>query len=261
MQVAIVIIHDLFGWKSPNARLLADHYAKEVDATVYIPDLYVSNEPFQTSTKNGNLAYVEIILSFHGEIVNQEDYKKGKIDMEEFLPRFLARHPKELRFPEIESYVKSLKQEHGFTKIGAIGFCWGGWAVFQLGGKGKVGLIQRPRSATRNQTNIKLSGKNLVDCISTAHPSLLTKEEINAVSVPVQIIAPEHDPELTPEKKAHANAVIPSLKVEYDYQYFPGMSHGFAARCYAGDVQTRRALERAKNAVVGWFAHFLHVRE
>ena len=39
--------------------------------------------------------------------------------------------------PEIEAYVKSLKQEHGFKKVGAIGFCWGGWAVFQLGAKGK----------------------------------------------------------------------------------------------------------------------------
>ena len=57
--------------------------------------------------------------------------------MKVFLPWFLARHPKESRFPEIESYVKSLKQEHGFKKIGAIGFCWGGWAVFQLGAKGK----------------------------------------------------------------------------------------------------------------------------
>lgn len=30
------------GWTLNNARLLADHYAKEADATVYLPDLYVS---------------------------------------------------------------------------------------------------------------------------------------------------------------------------------------------------------------------------
>ena len=34
-----MIIHDIFGWTLPNSRLLADHYAKEVDATVYLPDL------------------------------------------------------------------------------------------------------------------------------------------------------------------------------------------------------------------------------
>lgn len=38
-DVAIMIVHDLFGWTLPNLRLLADHYAKEADATVYMPDL------------------------------------------------------------------------------------------------------------------------------------------------------------------------------------------------------------------------------
>ena len=36
---AIVIIHDVFGWTLPNLRLLADHFAKEADATCYLPDL------------------------------------------------------------------------------------------------------------------------------------------------------------------------------------------------------------------------------
>lgn len=38
-SVGIIIIHDIFGWKFRNTRLLADHYADEVDATVYVPDL------------------------------------------------------------------------------------------------------------------------------------------------------------------------------------------------------------------------------
>lgn len=38
-EVAILVIHDLFGWTFPNIRLLADAYAEEVDATVYVPDL------------------------------------------------------------------------------------------------------------------------------------------------------------------------------------------------------------------------------
>ena len=70
-----------------------------------------------------------------------------------------------------------------------------------------------------------------MDCISTAHPSLLTKEEINEVGVPAQIIAPEHDPLFDSEMKAYANATIPTLNVAYDYQYFPGVAHGFAVKC------------------------------
>lgn len=103
------------------------------------------------------------------------------------------------------------------------------------------------------------AGNNLVDAISTAHPSLLTKEEVDAVGVPVQILAPEHDPAFTPELKAHANSVIPTLNVEYDYQYFPGVSHGFATKCDESDEKQKKALERAKNAAVGWFSQILHL--
>jgi hypothetical protein len=33
-DVAVLIIHDLLGWSFPNVRLLADHYAREANATV-----------------------------------------------------------------------------------------------------------------------------------------------------------------------------------------------------------------------------------
>lgn len=36
---AVLIGHDALGWEWKNTRLLADHFAKEVGATVYLPDL------------------------------------------------------------------------------------------------------------------------------------------------------------------------------------------------------------------------------
>lgn len=38
-NAAILVIHDMYGWKFENIRLLADQYAEEVGATVYVPDL------------------------------------------------------------------------------------------------------------------------------------------------------------------------------------------------------------------------------
>ena len=38
---AILFNHDALGWQWNNNRLLADHFAKEVGATVYMPDLCV----------------------------------------------------------------------------------------------------------------------------------------------------------------------------------------------------------------------------
>ena len=38
-DAAVLILNDAFGWTFRNARLLADHYAEEANATVYLPDL------------------------------------------------------------------------------------------------------------------------------------------------------------------------------------------------------------------------------
>lgn len=118
--------------------------------------------------------------------------------------------------------------------------------------------------ARRTNTNLLVLrfcfsiGNNLVDCISTAHPSFLLTSEIDAVSVPVQILSPENDPLYTEDLKAYSNKVIPTLGIEYDYQYFPGLAHGFATRGDPNNDVQKKGLERAKNAVVYWFAQHLH---
>ena len=38
-DAAVLILTDIFGWTLPNIRLIADHFAKEAQATVYVPDL------------------------------------------------------------------------------------------------------------------------------------------------------------------------------------------------------------------------------
>ena len=59
--------------------------------------------------------------------------RQGEFNMQEF---FGVKNTKERRFPEMAACAKALKHDHGFKKVGAIGYCFGGWGVFQLGGKG-----------------------------------------------------------------------------------------------------------------------------
>lgn len=140
-----------------------------------------------------------------------------------------------MREPEIFAFAKELRGK--YRSIGAIGFCFGGWAVFRLGARTSGGLV---------------------DCISTAHPSWLIKEEIENVNVPVQILAPEIDPVYTPELKEFSNRVIPSLGLDYDYQHFPALVHGFAVRGNKENEAELKGLVRAKNAAVHWFNQYLH---
>ena len=74
-----------------------------------------------------------VTTSFAGEVVTPE-MMEGDKNFD--LMAFIGRNSKEIRYPEIAECAKALKQEHGFKKLGAAGFCYGGWAVFQLGAKG-----------------------------------------------------------------------------------------------------------------------------
>lgn len=105
-DVAIIIIHDLLGWTFPNVRLLADHYACEANATVYIPDFF-----------GGEVLPMELILKGEWE----------RLDVR----GFLGRNSREIREPEIFDCARALRER--YKKVGVAGFCYGGWAAFRLG--------------------------------------------------------------------------------------------------------------------------------
>lgn len=107
-DTAVMIIHDLLGWTFPNVRLLADHYAREGNATVYVPDFFGGEALPFSPILNGNW---------------------GDIDV----PGFLKKNSREIREPEIFDCARALRQK--YQKVSAEGFCYGGWAVFRLGAK------------------------------------------------------------------------------------------------------------------------------
>jgi dienelactone hydrolase len=210
-DVAVMLVHDLLGWAFLNSRLLADHYAREANVTVYVPDFF-----------GGEALPFEPILN---EKWHEFDLKG-----------FMAKNARDIREPEIFQCAKALRAK--YKKIGAVGFCYGGWAVLRLGAKEH----QPP----------------LVDCVSMGHPSLLIKKDIDEVAVPVQILAPEIDPVFTPELKTHSFVTLQKLGLPFDYQHFPGVVHACFIRGDPGKPGEREAMARGKNAAVGWLKQYLH---
>ncbi|KAI6080834.1 dienelactone hydrolase family protein [Hypoxylon rubiginosum] len=210
-DVVILMIHDALGWTFPNGRLVADHLAKEANATVYLPDF------------------------FFGEVIDPAIILSGDLSKFDFAG-FLQRQGREVREGAIFEAAKELRKT--YKKIGAIGYCYGGWAAFRLGAKEH--------------------NPPLVDAISMGHPSLVTTKDIDEVAVPVQILAPEHDFVYTPELKAHTLATIPKLGIEFDYHHYPGVEHGAFIRGDDTKPGERKAMANAKTAAVAWFNQHLH---
>ncbi|KFA69758.1 hypothetical protein S40285_06002 [Stachybotrys chlorohalonatus IBT 40285] len=207
---AVLFIHDLYGWTYPNIRLLADHFAKEANVTVYVPDFFDGE-----------------VLSF--DLIDAEDW--AGLDV----PGFIGRNSRAAREPQIFDCARALRNK--YRKVAAVGYCYGGWASFRLGAREH----QPP----------------LVDCISVGHPSLLTKEDIDGVGVPVQMLAPEIDAAYTAEMKLHTFQTLQASGLVFDYQHFPGVQHSCLIRGNDKVEGEREAMVRGKDAVVWWLKQFL----
>ncbi|KAL4756062.1 dienelactone hydrolase family protein [Aspergillus foveolatus] len=207
---------DLLG-TFPNVRLLADHFAREIGATVFVPDY------------------------FGGEVLDFDLLAAAKFD-QLAMEGFVARNGREQREGEIFATARALKRDLGFKKVRAVGHCYGGWASFRLGAKEHAE-----------------QGQPLIDCISTRHPSLLTKKDINEVSVPVQVLAPEIDPVYLAEMKSYMFETLQRVNVPFEYRHFPGAVHACFIRGDENKPGERDAMVKGKNAAVAWFTEYLKV--
>lgn len=210
-SAAILIVHDLFGWAFSNVRLLADHYAREADATVYVPDFF-----------DGDSLDLDLLLQS----------RFAELD----LAGFMQRNARDVREPDILASARALRERH--ARLGAVGFCYGGWAVFRLGG------------AEHDPP--------LVDCVTAGHPSLLTAADVDSVAVPVQVLAPQIDGQYTAELKAHTLTTLLAKGLEFDFQHFPGVEHACFVRGDQTKAGEREAMEKGKDAAVAWLKRFLH---
>ena len=166
--------------------------------------------------------------------INVADDGKAEVGMNPSFdfPSWWAKNNPEVRHPQILSCVRQLRAR--YTSLGLVGYCWGGSAGFLLA-----------------------SEAGLFDAMSHAHPGTPTEDQIRGIRAPFELIAPEYDPQFPFEWSKLCNEVVPGLGVEYDWQWFPGMKHGFSTKCDEKDERERRGLERAKGAVVGWMRCFL----
>jgi len=138
-DVALFIIHDVFGIVINNIRVLADKYADLTGARVYVPDF------------------------FDGDHV---DFKYQTNDDEYLLkvvPPFMEKHPPR-DFPQFVEAGKDIKSRH--AKMIVFGICWGAPGTFHLGSEAGQNLADAVAVAHPSKTETSDWEKLLVPSLN-----------------------------------------------------------------------------------------------
>jgi len=203
---AVLFLTDAFGLPFINNKLLADTYAKQANVNVYMPDLF-EGDPVPESAIHG------VPLTAFNWAVWRE--KHGN---------------KDISYPKFQKYAKELRDNHGVTKLAAIGFCFGGWISLMLG------------------------STELVDAVAVAHPSLINfPTDIENLKKPSLFLCAENDQQFPKEKRERSEEILQDKPFEHKFVFYPGTDHGFAVRFSVENQVTAKAARDAIEQAVDFF--------
>ncbi|KAH8831545.1 dienelactone hydrolase endo-1-3,1,4-beta-D-glucanase [Flagelloscypha sp. PMI_526] len=221
---AVVLLTDIFGLGIPNPKILADEFASKLNVDVYVPDLF-QGKPI---AKPGSL-----------QLPNRAGYKRGWWEWVTFvfsiirvLPRYLANKPGKVA-PRLKAWITSLREEKGYTSVGAVGYCYGGILNIQLGQPG------------------------LFESIVCAHPGPFSNEDVQRLASPTVFLCAEDDASFPKRRRIEVEALLASRKgkdgaIEYEFNDYEGTAHGFAARPVLAYPEVAKAFGEAKAKTISW---------
>ncbi|PYH76349.1 alpha/beta-hydrolase [Aspergillus uvarum CBS 121591] len=138
--------------------------------------------------------------------------------------------------PIIHTVLAYIRSTLGCERVGGVGYCFGGKYVARL---------------------LKSRAEGGLDVGFTAHPTMMTPEELAGVEGPLCIAAAQHDPIFPAEKRRESEEILGKKDQAWQISVYSDVEHGFAVR---GDPKVQRARfakEQAFAQAVAWFGEYL----
>lgn len=225
-KAAIVFFSDIFGFKLLNNKLVADKIANASGINVYMPDLF-----FGEALSPESLHLPEKPDEIRNEGIFAKLAKGAKIAA--IIPWYL-RHKPSQHMAAAKEFVSLLKtNEHGYTKLGAIGYCYGAKMVAES------------------------NASDLIDASAFVHPSGLSDADIDWLKTPATFALAELDNAFSDEMRIASEKKLKEKGVNAEFVVYDGTTHGFAVRGDMKEEATRKGQEGAIAQASGWFGKFL----
>lgn len=212
------------GIKSTNNQLQADKFASE-GFLVVMPDQFDGDPAPNTTTDVPPEASTTFIEQF--KLQAASTVKSFLLDM------WLARHTSEKVLPILHKVIAGAKEEYADAVangggIYAVGYCFGAKYVLILGGVHPE--TEGTTEAPKDEEQAPSQQDALIKVGAIAHGTLVTKEDIDAVRVPISLACVENDT-LFPEEILNAGRKsLETNKVEHEIEVYKKVPHGMFCR-------------------------------
>ncbi|CCA69982.1 related to dienelactone hydrolase endo-1,3,1,4-beta-D-glucanase-Laccaria bicolor [Serendipita indica DSM 11827] len=222
---AIVVITDIFGLSIDNPMVIADILGEKCAADVWVPDIFKGNP--LVNLKGIEFPYADVPGQ---QLTPEQEAKKNAVlgSVRERVGEF----PPDKQDPEIADFIRHIRQEHGYEKIGVVGYCWGGG----------------------NAIRVAAMGNNIIDSIAAVHPSHNVQDPITKVKIPIGFFIPEDDIAWDrdfAQKIKQEWATSPDAP-RHLFKDYLGVTHGFGSRPNLAIPQVKTAWEALTNDLVAW---------
>ncbi|KAG2145889.1 Alpha/Beta hydrolase protein [Suillus clintonianus] len=231
---AIFLLSDGFGLPLVNSHLLADKFSKELSCDVWIPDLF-NGEPILDSNE-----MTESLMPKRPRTWALWD--KIKFAVMILLPRsgIFFRNRASIVDPRTTAFIKRVREQHKYDKIGAVGYCFGG----ALG--------------------VRLAPLGIFDSMIVCHPGAVSEAEVKAINIPTSWVCAEDDMTFSPAMRNKSEALFAARKgkddfVDYEFVDYKGTVHGFACRPFLEFPDVKEAFENSFDQSLKWFEKTLLV--
>ncbi|KAI9203966.1 dienelactone hydrolase [Polychytrium aggregatum] len=227
-STAIVVATDIFGYKLPNSRLIADSFAKDTQFLTVVPDIFEGTEPPPEL-----LQCVETLSGEQPATLFQKAQAIGAILWH--APAFMYFNPISKGVNRIRKVIETLRQERGIKRVALIGYCWGGRIA--------VILSQEP---------------GVADAVCSAHPGGLTfPDDIEKIQAPIHFVLADKDRSVKEEQITIIRDVLGKKneagRLAHQIDVYPGTTHGFAVRGNENDPKVKAAREKAYKDSLAFF--------
>lgn len=168
---------------------------------------------------------------------------------------WLARHTPEKVLPILEKVVEGAREEFADAVangggIYGVGYCFGAKYILILAGEQAdphaAALKDEEQGAPQKKGPVLRAG-------AIAHPTMVTKSDMEAVKAPVFIAAVEGDPHFPEEEVlTPARRALEEKNVEHEVEVFSGVPHGFAVYGDYDDPKIKQSQMEAYGKMLGW---------